>query len=231
KCAKRYGREVMERISSKLFLGISYRQVVLTLPEQLRVPFYNHKNQDKLYSDFMRLVHNCLQDVIRQMFGNDQLSVAVIVFIHTNGRNGSYNPHLHIILGEGAFNSITNEWLEFKSIPLQLLRKKWQYYLLSMVKINFPKRKALVDQLWNDYPNGFYTHPGNDKKVPTKNYRALIRYLTKYLSSPPIGLSRLNGFDGQEVSYHFNSHHTGQTENEKILALKFIGRMVQHILP
>ncbi|WP_416431238.1 hypothetical protein [Piscirickettsia salmonis] len=41
----------------------------------------------------------------------------------------------------------------------------------------------------NDYPNGFYTHPGNDKKVPTKNYRALIRYLTKYLSSPPIGLS------------------------------------------
>lgn len=55
KCVKRYGREAMERITSKLFLGISYRQVVLTLPEQLRGPFYNHSNKDKLYSNFMRL--------------------------------------------------------------------------------------------------------------------------------------------------------------------------------
>ncbi|WP_196427438.1 transposase zinc-binding domain-containing protein [Piscirickettsia salmonis] len=46
KCVKRYGREAMERITSKLFLGISYRQVVLTLPEQLRGPFYNHSNKD-----------------------------------------------------------------------------------------------------------------------------------------------------------------------------------------
>ncbi|RNC77163.1 hypothetical protein DA717_11770, partial [Piscirickettsiaceae bacterium NZ-RLO2] len=65
----------------------------------------------------------------------------------------------------------------------------------------------------------------------TKNYRALIRYLTKYLSSPPIGLSRLDDFDGQKVSYRFNSHHTGQVEGETILALDFIGRMMQHILP
>ncbi|WP_416431246.1 IS91 family transposase [Piscirickettsia salmonis] len=231
KCAKRYGREAMERITSKLFLGISYRQVVLTLPEQLRGPFYNHSNKDKLYSDFMHLAHYCLQDVIRQMFRNDQLNVAVIAFIHTNSRNGTYNPHLHVILGEGAFNPLTSEWLSFSKLPLQLLRKKWQYYLLTMVKGNFPERKALVDQLWNDYPNGFYTHPGNDKKVPTKNYRALIRYLTKYLSSPPIGLSRLDDFDGQKVSYRFNSHHTGQVEGETILALDFIGRMVQHILP
>ncbi|QGP61814.1 Putative transposase (plasmid) [Piscirickettsia salmonis] len=100
-----------------------------------------------------------------------------------------------------------------------------------MVKANFPERKELVDMLWRGYPDGFYTHPGNDKKVPTKNYRALIRYLTKYLSSPPIGLSRLDDFDGQKVSYRFNSHHTGQVEGETILALDFIGRMVQHILP
>uniref|UniRef100_UPI0039F71600 transposase zinc-binding domain-containing protein n=1 Tax=Piscirickettsia salmonis TaxID=1238 RepID=UPI0039F71600 len=109
KCAKRYGREAMERITSKLFLGISYRQVVLTLPEQLRGPFYNHSNKDKLYSDFMRLAHYCLQDVIRQMFRNDQLNVAVIAFIHTNSRNGTYNPHLHVILGEGAFNPLTRK--------------------------------------------------------------------------------------------------------------------------
>ncbi|ERL60846.1 transposase zinc-binding domain-containing protein [Piscirickettsia salmonis] len=79
KCAKRYGREVMERISSKLFLGISYRQVVLTLPEQLRVPFYNHKNQDKLYSDFMRLVHNCVS-VATSRFRNFKKMILAAMF-------------------------------------------------------------------------------------------------------------------------------------------------------
>ncbi|NQY66063.1 MAG: transposase, partial [Alteromonadaceae bacterium] len=24
--------------------------------------------------------------------------------LHTHGRNGSYNPHLHVILAEGGFN-------------------------------------------------------------------------------------------------------------------------------
>ena len=40
-CGKRYARESMEKIASKLFLGITYRQIVLTLPEQLRTPFYS----------------------------------------------------------------------------------------------------------------------------------------------------------------------------------------------
>ncbi|RNC75047.1 hypothetical protein DA717_15760, partial [Piscirickettsiaceae bacterium NZ-RLO2] len=56
----------------------------------------------------------------------------------------------------------------FSKLPLQLLRKKWQYYLLTMVKANFPERKELVDMLWRGYPDGFYTHPGNDKKYPPK---------------------------------------------------------------
>ncbi|WP_416431239.1 transposase [Piscirickettsia salmonis] len=95
------------------------------------------------------------------MFRNDQLNVAVIAFIHTNSRNGTYNPHLHVILGEGAFNPLTSEWLSFSKLPLQLLRKKWQYYLLTMVKGNFPERKALVDQLWRKrrYLGRYFAHP------------------------------------------------------------------------
>ncbi|WP_376708502.1 transposase [Shewanella surugensis] len=32
-------------------------------------------------------------------------------FIHTHGRNGSYNPHLHILLGEGGINLEINQWV------------------------------------------------------------------------------------------------------------------------
>ena len=35
---------------------------------------------------------------IQGQFKDTDYTVALIVFIHTHGRNGSYNPHLHIIL-------------------------------------------------------------------------------------------------------------------------------------
>lgn len=221
----------MEKISSKLFLGVSYRQVVLTLPEQLWTPFYQFKRRSILYSEFIKLAHECLQEVIRTMLRNNQLKIAVIVFMHTNGRDSVYKPHLHVILGEGAFNPITNEWLRFTRIPLSLLRKAWQYHLLSMINRVLPGLERLVDYLWREYPDGFYAHPGDKDKVPTKSYRGLIKYLTKYLSSPPIALSRIVEFDGINVTYRYKSHRTKRMEHETIDAVTFIGRMVQHIFP
>ena len=50
-----------------------------------------------------------------------------------------------------------------------------------------------MKQLWTAYPQGFYVYPGNDKKVPTKSYKGLLKYLTKYLASPPIGVTSLTG--------------------------------------
>ncbi|WP_446446852.1 transposase, partial [Shewanella sp. 1180_01] len=47
------------------------------------------------------------------------------MFIHTHGRNGSYNPHLHILLGEGGLNPETNQWLPINYLPLGRLRLKW----------------------------------------------------------------------------------------------------------
>jgi hypothetical protein len=232
-CGKRYARDSMVKIGTKLFPGVSYRQVVLTLPEQLRIPFHNHSNQGDLYSRFMALAEACLSELIQEHFKNKDYKVALIVFIHTNGRNGSYNPHLHVILAEGALLPRTQEWKPFKHLSLQRLRLLWQKHLLGLMESEFPTRQVVINALWNDYPDGFYTHPGNNKKdkVPSKSYRGLIQYLTKYLSSPPIGLSRIVDYDGENVRYYYQSHRTKLKTYETLDAQVFIGRMVQHILP
>ena len=54
-CGKRYARDSMVKIGARLLPGVSYRQVVLTLPKQLRILFHNHPNQASLYSRFMAL--------------------------------------------------------------------------------------------------------------------------------------------------------------------------------
>jgi hypothetical protein len=77
--------------------------------------------------------------------------------------------------------------------------------LLGLIAVEFPERKGVIQALWGDHPDGFYAHPENNQKekVLTKRYRGLIRYLTTYLSSPPIGVSRIVAYDDQEVKYHY----------------------------
>ena len=230
-CGKRYARESMTKIAARLLPGVSYRQVVLTLPAQLRIKFYNHPQQSRLYSQFMMLAQQCLEEMIHTKFGCKSLKIATIVFIHTHGRNGCYNPHLHIILGEGGFNSQKSQWLQFTFLDYVPLRLLWQKHLLNFINTEFGELNGLVDKLWRDHPKGFYAHPGNNKKVPTKHYKGLLRYLTKYLASPPIGVSRITAYDNGQVTYDYKSHRTKAIQYECVDVEAFIGRMVQHILP
>ncbi|PAJ72071.1 hypothetical protein CJF42_23250 [Pseudoalteromonas sp. NBT06-2] len=67
--------------------------------------------------------------------------------------------------------------------------------------------------------------------MPTKHYKGLLRYLTKYLASPPIGVSRITAYDNGQVTYYYKSHRTKAIQYEWVDVEAFIGRMVQHILP
>nr|WP_146678967.1 hypothetical protein [Candidatus Enterovibrio escacola] len=68
----------------------------------------------------------------------------------------------------------------------------------------------MIRILWANYPDSFYAHLDNGRKnkVPRKSYRGLIRYLTNYLSSPLIGLSKIVWYDRHQVSYYYQSHKT-----------------------
>ena len=49
--------------------------------------------------------------------------------------------------------------------------------------------------------------------------------------SPPISLRRIDGYDGQSVTYHYRSHQTEWVERERGDVYTFIGRMMQHVFP
>lgn len=230
-CGKRYARDSMEKIANKMFNGISYRQVVLTLPLEYRDHFKNHEDQSGLYSKFMKAAHLCLRDVICKQFKSLNYEIACIVFIHTHGRDGNYNPHLHVLLAEGAMELSSKSWKEFRYIDMNILRKKWQDHLLSMIRKKMPELNALSDALEAKHVDGFYANPGKVGEVPTGNTKGLIRYLTKYLSSPPIGVSRITNYADDIVSYYYKSHLTKCNEFEQVSVKVFLDRMIPHILP
>jgi hypothetical protein len=86
-----------------------------------------------------------------------------------------------------------------------------------------------IDRAWKNYPKGFvaFLQPG---EVPPGG-KGLAQYLAKYLTSPPIAVRRIEHYDGESIRYCYEDHKTEATQHETLPILRFIGRMVQHILP
>ena len=228
-CGKVYSDSVVSQVSKVLHPRVSYRHIVLTVPEQLRQIFYNNRKNKGLYSALMRVGYQCLEDVVSSV-RKQSVKIGAIGVIHTHGRSGSYNPHIHIIMTDGGINLEKEKWVNFGYFPYEMLHKKWQYHLLGMLKDQFGNSvKKQIDLLWKDYPQGFVGHVSKGK-APEYS-KGLAKYLAKYVASPPISVKRLITYTGDNVTYCYKDHRTKQRKTETVSTETFIGRMVQHILP
>jgi hypothetical protein len=226
-CAKTYTEEWVDYISKALFSGMRYRHLVLTVPERLR-KWLPHDN-GKILGKLMQAGHAFFRDAV-SLWVKEEVDVGSIVVLQTAGRSANANPHLHIICTSGGLTK-DGRWKDFGYIDFTLLHRKWQYYLLSMLKDNIDSEELRkeVDDCWQEYPKGFvaYIEKGD---VPAGG-KGLAHYLAKYVVSPPIALKRIIKYDGKNVRYWYKDHATGRRQEEEVDALTFIGRMVQHILP
>jgi Putative transposase/Transposase zinc-binding domain len=228
RCAKVYVDHWVSQVSRMLHEGVIYRHIVLTVPALLRTTFY--QNARVLLSAFMRCGVTCLDDVFTRVSGRT-LKGGYIVVIQTHGRNGQYNPHLPIIATSGGGDHKASQWVHLDYLPYPMLRKKWQWDLLTMLRqtVQTPAMKRLVDVCYTRYREGFVTNVQKGD-VPSR-YQSWATYLAKYVVSPPISLRRIDRYDGHRVTYHYRSHTTERVERETVDVYTFIGRMVQHVFP
>lgn len=225
-CAKPYTDRWVDFISRRLLPGVTYRHIVLTMPESLRIWFY--RNPD-LLSPLMRAGQACLLDVFRTCAGK-KLDIGSITVLQTAGRPATYNPHLHILVTGGGINP-QGGWTNVSYIPFEMIHRKWQYHLLTMLRkhVSDPAINKAIDRAWKQYPKGFVAFVEKGEVPP--GGQGLARYLAKYVVSPPISVRRIEQYDGHTVSYWYRDHKTGKIEHLSLPVLRFIGRMIQHILP
>lgn len=226
-CAKVYTDQWADFIGRRMFPGMIYRHIVLTVPKFLHPWFY--RNPDTLLSPFMRSGHACLLDVI-ETCAKIKLDIGSIIVLQTAGRSGNYNPHMHILLTEGGITP-QDSWKTVSYIPFDLIHRKWQYHLLNMLRDNIsdPLINHDIDLAWKKHPKGLVAFVDEDKVPP--GGQGLAKYLAKYVVSPPISVRRIQQYDGNTVQYWYRDHRSGQIKYASLPVLQFIGRMVQHILP
>ena len=60
-------------------------------------------------------------------------------------------------------------------------------------------------------------------------YDQTLNYLGRYLKRPPMAMSRLRHYDGQQVIFDYLNHHTGRHESMHCSVEEFIERWTRHI--
>ncbi|MCP4271170.1 MAG: transposase [Gammaproteobacteria bacterium] len=228
RCGKVYVDEWVSQVSEMLHEGVIYRHIVLTVAEVLRKQFYGY--DEELLGALCRCGVKCLDEFFSNV-SRKKVKGGYIVVLQTHGRNGQYNPHLHIIATSGGLEEETGKWIHLGYLPYKMLHKKWQWYLLEMLReeVDTEDIERLVDYCYKKYSKGFVANVQKGD-VPNR-YESLSKYLAKYVVSPPISVRRIDKYDGEEVTYHYRSHKTKSIEQESVDVYTFIGRMVQHILP
>ena len=119
--------------------GVIYRHIILTVPAMFRTTFY--QNAAAVLSAFMRCGAQCLDDFYSTVKGKT-LQGGSITVLHTHGRNGQYHPHLHLLATSGGYDARGERWEHLPYLPYALLRRKWQWHLLTMLRQTL-KTKAI----------------------------------------------------------------------------------------
>jgi hypothetical protein len=228
RCAKVYVDNWVSQVSTMLHAGVIYRHIILTVPAMFRTTFYQHAAV--MLSALMRCGGQCLDDFYSTV-RSKRLRGGYITVLHTHGRNGQYHPHLHVLATSGGYDAQGERWEHLQYLPYDLLRRKWQWHLLTMLRQTLATDavKQLVDACFTKYPNGLVTNV--QKGAIPSQYQSLARYVAKYVVSPPISVRRIDRYDGARVTYHYRSHRTDRMEHETVPVDTFIGRMVQHTMP
>src|SRR5262249_57475606 len=106
-------------------------QIIQTVAGMFRTTFCQHAAV--VLRAFMRCGAQCLEDFSREVRGQ-ALRGGDIVVLQTHGRNGPYHPHLHVLATSGGYDGQQARWEHVQYWPYALLRRQWQWHLLTMLR-------------------------------------------------------------------------------------------------
>lgn len=203
-------------------IDVQHRHLVFTIAQELR-PFFL---QDR---SLLNCLFSSVNSVISRMFhklNKSELFIpGFICVLHTFGRDLKWNPHIHCLASEGGVgNSLL--WRHVKHFNYKLLRDSFQTALLHELHIRIGDSfKKVMASIYANHKNGFYVRAKPNKCNPSM----VIKYIGRYLGRPVIATSRIDSYNGDFVTFHYNRHEDGKLINETLSALDFIARLTQHI--
>lgn len=220
-CGNTYNQKRAFRMSCKL-VSCNHRHCVFTIPQELRIFFLNDHS-------LLNCLFHSVRDVILRMFfklnKSEHFTPGFICVLHTFGRDLKWNPHIHALISEGGAGNFT-PWRPNTHFDYNFLRLAFRKVLLDQLSLKLgPSFMKLKNQIYKDHPEGFYVRAKPNLCSPN----ITIKYISRYLGRPVIATSRIDAYDGDSVTFHYQRHEDHKTITECIPAIDFIKRLIVHI--
>ena len=220
-CGVKYCQDRSNAMAFKL-IQCTHRHCVFTIDEELRHFFLEDRS-------LLDCLFNAVRSVVLRMFFQMNKSKnfvpGFICVLHTFGRPLEWNPHIHCLITEGG-SSDDGFWRVVKHFNYTLLRKSFQTALLNEMENRIgPSFKKTKAHIYKKDSNGFYVFA----KPNLCDTQTVVKYISRYLGRPVIALSRIDSYDGENVTFHYNRHEDNVFVKKTIPALDFISLLIQHI--
>ena len=220
-CGNKYSMERTTSMSFKL-VNVTHRHCVFTIDENLRLFFLEDRS-------LLDCLFHAVTSVVSRMFfklnKSKNFTPGFIIVLHTFGRDLKWNPHIHCLISEGGYSD-DGFWRHITHFNYTYLRNAFRTALLnemeSRLGSSFKKVKALC---YSEHKRGFYVYAKPNKCDP----KTVVKYIGRYLGRPVIATSRIDKYNGEMVTFHYNQHEDEQYTEETIPAMEFIQRLIRHI--
>lgn len=117
-------------------------------------------------------------------------------------------------------------WRPVKHFNYKLLRYSFRTALLNKLEQHIGKSfKKIKAFIYKHCSNGFYVYA----KPSLCNNKEVIKYIGRYLGRPVIATSRIDNYDGNFVTFHYNRHEDNKLIVETVPAADFIKKLIIHI--
>ena len=220
-CGNMYSIDRTTSMSFKL-INCSHRHCVFTIPEELRVFFLEDRS-------LLNCLFSSVRSVVLRMFHKENKSElftpGFICVLHTFGRSLQWNPHIHCLISEGGIGN-SSVWRTFKHFNYTFLRNAFCTALLNEMEARIGGSfKAVKSYIYKQCKEGFYIYA----KPALCRPREVAKYIGRYLGRPVIATKRIDKYDGENVTFHYNRHEDNALVVETVTALEFMKLLVQHI--
>ena len=220
-CGNKYSMERTTSMSFKL-VNVTHRHCVFTIDENLRLFFLEDRS-------LLDCLFHAVTSVVSRMFfklnKSKNFTPGFIIVLHTFGRDLKWNPHIHCLISEGGYSD-DGFWRHITHFNYTYLRNAFRTALLNEIESrlgsSFKKVKALC---YSEHKQGFYVYAKPNKCDP----KTVVKYIGRYLGRPVIATSRIDKYNGEMVTFHYNRHEDEQYTEETIPAMEFIQRLIRHI--
>lgn len=210
----------------------TWQHITFTLPEELWAFFWLNRY-------LTNLIPLIAATIIKNWALREGFLPGIFLAIHTFGRDLKRNIHIHLSTTTGGLSSCHTQWIKDTYFYHASIKNTWRYKIIALLREEFKKGNLTLPPhlkhitshtLFNSWTSQFYNTPWVvHLKTKSKNMKANVDYLGKYLKRPPIGETRIKHYDGTSVTYEYLDHYTNTKEIMTLPVLEFIARLICHI--